>query len=75
MIKAKKCEVTTKGSSAELRTDLHCIFRALNDEKAIDGADDVASIYKRACMDIEELQEMAADSLLELLDRLEELTK
>lgn len=75
MIKSKEGAVKYKGRDEEVRTDLICIFRALNEEAVIEDEDDVLSLYKLACLDKNELNNMLADQLQKIKDTLEDLLK
>lgn len=75
MIKSKEGTVKYKGRDEEVRADLICIFRALNKENVIEDEDDVLSLYKLACLDERELDNMLADQLQKIKDKLEDLLK
>lgn len=75
MIKSKEGTVKYKGRDEEVRADLVCIFRALNKENVIEDEDDVLSLYKLACLDERELDNMLADQLQKIKDKLEDLLK
>lgn len=75
MIKSKEGTVKYKGRDEEVRADLFCIFRALNKENVIEDEDDVLSLYKLACLDERELDNMLADQLQKIKDKLEDLLK
>lgn len=75
MIKSKEGTVKYKGRDEEVRADLVCIFRALNKENVIEDDDDVLSLYKLACLDERELDNMLADQLQKIKDKLEVLLK
>jgi len=48
MIKSKEGTVKYKGSKAEIRADLICLFRALGEEKIIDNEQDILELYRVA---------------------------
>lgn len=75
MIKSKKGAVKYKGRDEEIRADLICIFRALNEENVIKDKDDVLNLYKLACLDERELGNMLADQLKKINEKLEELMR
>jgi aminopeptidase-like protein len=73
MIKSKEGTVKTKGATEEIRADLTCIFRALNEGGIIDGEKDVIDLYKLACMDESEIDDLIANKLKEMKEKLENI--
>ncbi len=73
MIKSKEGTVKYNGREEEIRADLICIFRALNKEDIIEDEDDVLSLYKLACLDEHELNNMIADKLQEIKEKLKNI--
>lgn len=75
MIKSKEGAVKYKGRDEEVRADLICIFRALNEGNVIEDEDDVLSLYKLARLDEHELDNILTNQLQKIKDILEDLLK
>ena len=73
MIKSKEGNIKVKGTTEEIRGDLTCIFRALSEEDIIKEEKDVVRLYRLACMDESEIDDLMNSTLQELKDKLEDI--
>ena len=73
MIKSKEGNIKVKGTTEEIRADLAGIFRALSEEDIIKEEKDVVRLYRLACMDESEIDDLMNSTLQEMKDKLEDI--